>query len=440
MSATSFFATSKRSSCDRCRKQKLRCPANDENTQSCGRCLRAGIPCVTSYTRPKGRSQKHEIPVNNTRLESGPDEQTGQESVLPTPESFESATLTRSDQAAEDASVQSTFLFEEYDPLSSWSDFESSSLSQGKHESLMNLWDASPYRDFNSDIHVDASGASQDAHIEFASSLHSAGNLYPSGYSQEMLQEVECDMRLSELNLDLCRQLNMQLLRRTPTSGTLAQNACSDLSTAFRDVLRSTDAYIHLLQRLRDRTEPRPNSGCQATTAIPTPTTTTTHNYSDPGSPLTSICVLNLISCFFRIVDLFNIHLFNLTLEITTNAISPPLSSSSSSSNTAPTLQILSEFNLAGLPVHEVSLQIKLLVLAITHHLETMERLLGIPTELRVSQCQDDNVNGLLSANWTNMLGAGMTEQRELGWCGTGNWGRSVESLRTNIQRLIRAC
>jgi hypothetical protein len=50
--------TSKRTACDRCRSQKLRCPARELGTNACTRCIRLGAWCVTSYPRPTGRAGK----------------------------------------------------------------------------------------------------------------------------------------------------------------------------------------------------------------------------------------------------------------------------------------------------------------------------------------------------------------------------------------------
>lgn len=50
-------ATWKRSSCDRCRSQKLRCDRNNAGlpTDACLRCSKSQADCVTSSTRPTGR-------------------------------------------------------------------------------------------------------------------------------------------------------------------------------------------------------------------------------------------------------------------------------------------------------------------------------------------------------------------------------------------------
>ena len=49
---------SKRSACDRCRNQKLRCPREEHSSEACERCIRAGAFCVTSSPRPLGRPSR----------------------------------------------------------------------------------------------------------------------------------------------------------------------------------------------------------------------------------------------------------------------------------------------------------------------------------------------------------------------------------------------
>ena len=52
------FPTSKRSACNRCRSQKLRCPQREHGTDTCVRCTRVGAKCITSYPTPPGRAPK----------------------------------------------------------------------------------------------------------------------------------------------------------------------------------------------------------------------------------------------------------------------------------------------------------------------------------------------------------------------------------------------
>ncbi|KAK3317500.1 hypothetical protein B0T19DRAFT_435104 [Cercophora scortea] len=52
------FSISKRSACDRCRSQKLRCPPRAHSDEPCSRCSRLGARCNTSYHNPLGRVAK----------------------------------------------------------------------------------------------------------------------------------------------------------------------------------------------------------------------------------------------------------------------------------------------------------------------------------------------------------------------------------------------
>lgn len=52
--------SSRRQSCDRCHRQKLRCnPPGGRRTGACSRCFRHGTQCVYSLSRPKGRPSLH---------------------------------------------------------------------------------------------------------------------------------------------------------------------------------------------------------------------------------------------------------------------------------------------------------------------------------------------------------------------------------------------
>jgi hypothetical protein len=205
------------------------------------------------------------------------------------------------------------------------------------------------------------------------------------------------------------------------------QTPHSAIANALRDLLQNTEAFIHILHCLSNGAELNLDGGYQAPIS--------THDTSISPPSLAFLSVLDLTSCFLRIVDLFNMLLSSLVLELATHS---PLQRRSSSSSVTSALQILPDLKLAGLAVQEVSLQTKILVLTITHHFETMERLLGLPADLRVSDCKGDNNYGLLSASWTRVLSSGSRERCELGWRGTGNWVVSIESLKANMGKLTR--
>ncbi|KAH3983628.1 stemphyloxin II biosynthesis cluster transcription factor sthR [Parastagonospora nodorum] len=424
MSTISFFATSKRTSCDRCRKQKLRCPPDKDDMGTCGRCLRAGVACATSYTKPRGRSQKHGISTDGTSHVSGLDMQ---EPALPTPESVLSAGLTSSVQVAEDGS-QLWSPLEEYNHLPSLSNFESGALSQSQDEDFAGLWWSPLHEDLDLDVHMDPSGACQNGYsAEISSFSRTDCSRQSNDCSPETLQHVECDMRLSQLNLELCRQSKAYHHWPNTTSDGSVRRPHFAIASALRDLLQNTEAFIHILHCLRNGTELNLDGRYQEPIS--------THDTSVSPPSLAFPSVLNLTLCFFRIVDLFNVLLSSLALE---SAPHSPLQRRSSSSSVTSALQILPGLKLAGLAVQEVSLQTKILVLTITHHFETMERLLGLPADLRVSECKDDNGYGLLGASWTSVLSSGRRERFEFGWRGTGNWVTSIESLKANMEALTK--
>jgi hypothetical protein len=137
----------------------------------------------------------------------------------------------------------------------------------------------------------------------------------------------------------------------------------------------------------------------------------------------------NLTSCFFHIMDLLNAFLGNLAKELDTHDIS----SLSSRFHILPQLKLA-----AGLPVHEASLQIKILVLAISHHFETMEQLLGLPAELRVSLQPDTGIRGLLPVHWVATM---LSAKGEVLWGnnnGLSNYVQSIQDSRRNLSRLQR--
>ncbi|OKL60774.1 hypothetical protein UA08_04448 [Talaromyces atroroseus] len=63
---------SKRFACDRCRDQKLRCPREENSSDPCARCLRAGAVCVTGCTRLIGRPPRAASTSNTNANSASP--------------------------------------------------------------------------------------------------------------------------------------------------------------------------------------------------------------------------------------------------------------------------------------------------------------------------------------------------------------------------------
>ena len=67
-------------------------------------------------------------------------------------------------------------------------------------------------------------------------------------------------------------------------------------------------------------------------------------------------------------------------------------------------MQTLPGLYLAGFPVQQSSLQIKILIQTIQHQFEPIEKALGLPVEMRVSERKEAYLNGLLDGELENNL------------------------------------
>ncbi|KAI1542447.1 hypothetical protein PtrSN002B_008165 [Pyrenophora tritici-repentis] len=201
------------------------------------------------------------MPTDSTLCESGSDTRVMQETSLPTPESILSISSTNLGPATEEPNAQSWSLLDEHHVFPSFPDFDPGNISQSPNENLEGLWDSSLYKDHDPSILVDLCGTAQNAHpTDTPSSLHDSQKANTGRYSAEMQQQIEGDMQLSQLNLELCRQLNTHLHRQTTTSDTSVQNSCPSISDALGGVLQITEAYIHILQHLSNSAEQHQDS------------------------------------------------------------------------------------------------------------------------------------------------------------------------------------
>ncbi|RYO90775.1 hypothetical protein DL762_002521 [Monosporascus cannonballus] len=161
---------------------------------------------------------------------------------------------------------------------------------------------------------------------------------------------------------------------------------------AFGDALRSTSQLLVIMQSSflsgKETTEPAGGNGAF--------TTSSTTRFS--SLPLSPAGILNLLSSFLRLVTIFDYLLIRL-LEKSHHtdgkgASSSPNPYSGSSPQTLPGLHLLADF-----PLHQRSLQIKILIQKILHQFEIIERILGLPVQLRISDRQDDYWTGLLHSD-----------------------------------------
>lgn len=390
------------------------------------RCIRAGVKCVTGYTKPLGRSVADAattssqtkpqpaaaLSVDMTR--NGPKDTR----LTPKSRSFPLTTTT----------IESTSLTAEDMRSSPWllpeeNENDHLLISQdclpipAREDSLDNLLDSCVHPPLSTDAlffstvftpinNMDEGNGPSFGDSDSLSSLRSlsdpatAGRMADSDTTMEELQQqrpscgvessimsgAECDLRLSQLSLDLCRQLQACMTRsqlwNTTTMGPKPSenpfrvigkgpNGQSD-SNSFSHALCSTSEFLDILQLYScgDATRPSPSLGS----------------------------ILTLLLSYLRIIAVFDslfLHLYELLYCSTTSSSGPTEEAN---------FQILPGLHLTGFSVQQGSLQTKILIQAIQHQFEMIEKMLGLPAELRVSDRRDINPMGFLGGEWAQSL------------------------------------
>ncbi|KAH0438504.1 hypothetical protein CcaCcLH18_03211 [Colletotrichum camelliae] len=195
----------------------------------------------------------------------------------------------------------------------------------------------------------------------------------------ETLSWAQCDLRLSQLSVDLCKQ--MEVCKKSeqhpyegdqPVTGETSHifpNRQAD-PNAFGNALCSTSEFLIIFQCNTRRSDMA--------------------GQGDPFPSPSFTCILNLLACYARIIAIFD----SLLLDLYDQLKKGPTSTSQSAATRDP--QTLPGLQLGGFVVQQGTLQTKILVQTIEHQFETIEKTLGLPLELRVSGKQDEYPDGLL--------------------------------------------
>ncbi len=436
--STSFFPTSKRSACDRCREQKLRCPTRENGAQSCIRCVRAGLQCVTGYTKPLGRSVRDVAktsskvdaqPPTVPNVDMAPTRPVGMD--LAPPESRHvpaTMTIEPTSLIADDTSSSQWRLSEgsENDHLlaqdcwptptqedasnsSSLSDalFLSNALTPGNN---LNEKDISLFEDSSvlSSLHS-PSGMAIAGRMAYSDSIMEEAQQQqqppppPSSSLGSVLSGAECDLRLSQLSVDLCRQMQLCMTGSQRWDATNMGPKFSGSpfkfmgkgpddqsnSNAFGDALCSTSEFLAILQSYG-----RADAGPSSVGSNHRRTASNTTSRPSIGF----VCILNLLSSYLRIIAIFDSLYLRLYELLCCSTTSSPESSAGAG------LQILPGLQLAGFSVQHGSFQTKILIQVTQHQFEMIERILGLPAEFRVSDRRDAYPAGLLGDGWARNL------------------------------------
>lgn len=223
------------------------------------------------------------------------------------------------------------------------------------------------------------------------SSGSTSGDNTPSTFSTESafsktLSRVDCDLRLSQLSVDLCQQAqrNLEADQQSGRGHVGAGRDSAEVETGIRhldgypdtngqskqfgDALCGTSEFMAIIQSKLD------DAGLDDPSA-----THETH-----WRLINLSCVLNLISCYLLIVAVFERLVLRLYEQMTCDGNETPTSNSSKASRSVG-LQTLPGLHLASFHVQQSNLQTKILIQIIEHQFEMIEKSLGLPAELRVS-------------------------------------------------------
>lgn len=434
-----------RSACDRCRDQKLRCLRSDQskNSEPCARCLKVGVQCVISSSRPLGRPRI--IGVIERRTKS----------------------IKKRNTAPEVLSVDST---SPHLP----------STAEGL-QAYSNLWppaclDAFPgYLPDPSNMTGPyfgnpalSSTFETNAECAFDLQLPANDDLFDLGPSMEPFQRQQDDFdqlaiaeshkqgpslklsepagtltALSRLNEDIARQIShIDSYIWGPVNA--AQHCFDKLheieGNPLAEMLQSTSRFVTILENLDPLSLPPnksvdrslahlssasdfgiSNSDSEQRETLPPAMPSPVHPPSTDPRPLSTPVVLMLLSSYLQLLELYD-AIFSRVHDTLSRL-----------EDICAFFQEIPEFPVAGLPSMKGHLYAKIIIQIIEHHFDRLERLLGLPVEFGLSE-QTPHSKGLFSTtDLSHLLYVAMTQM-------TGSPGTSgsltLKSFRDNLKGL----
>lgn len=277
--------------------------------------------------------------------------------------------------------------------------------------------------------------------IPHANSITKQRQRVLSSSGENVLSGAECDIRLSQLSLDLSRQMQESVMKsqqgntagkdngpsENPFEVTSKSSADQPISNPFGDALRRTSEFLAILL-------------CYDSGSVGAPSSAVSLSHGSrvindvSCSSVSFAYVLSLLSSYLRIIAIFDGLFHQLYgLQCRNEATSPGLVAG---------LQTLPDLHLAGFPVQQGSLQTKILIQAIQHQFELIEKILGLPVELRVSDRREVYHMGLLQNEWARTLLQALLN-RQHGGEGADMFAfdricavDSLESLKENIVKV----
>ena len=353
--------------------------------------------------------------------------------------------------APEQTQSLSTTTTNPYDPLSfstpeDWEYFSSSQTTTLAPDNLIFLDPA--HDDMTDDPLYHDSDASPLTSSAFDMDGHNS--VESSDFAKEVQQQsskscineqshniLEYNPRLSSLNLDLSRRLEQCLpngasedgsklnetqpgTRRIIDGGTKAPDGLSE-SSLFEHALGDLSEFLVIIQQYTSK----------KTVQFPgAPDNSGQGFISNSNRRISIVVILNLISAYLQIVVIYNQIFQDLSAQLSETSNGP-----NRGQRTLPGLK------LTGLLVGQGNLQTKILIHAILHQFDLIERLLGLPAELRVTD-KPGVYSGLFGDDRGRALLGAVTHgnRNENEWCQTqvddNRLSKALSSLRETIKNI----
>ncbi|KAK3309302.1 uncharacterized protein B0T15DRAFT_515176 [Chaetomium strumarium] len=477
------FPTSKRSACNRCRSQKLRCPPREPGSEACSRCIRLGAKCETSYPRPPGRggggrTSGSSVSASQLKPKPPPSSVDAIAAGLFLPPTADAGHVAHAAPSVGSVSSQHLHNFAFSLPEDSLDMFGLTPLFDNHIHNLSHNEDPASFLDdvtgavppllHSGDVSSttwghgpvdgdrlredeDQEEQQQDEEDEDADGDEGLGAGTGTSISQ-LTHVLDCNHRLSALSLDLSRQLRQYLIVASPArtqGGTpthpemmvldQAEESSSTTpeeplaSRLLADALADSAEFLTIIQSYRPEKRRMNNPNTNSSSSSSTSSTSGGPSTPRPGMVVT----LHLLVVYLQLVAIYDrlLHLLSDQLLVfhgdnnTTSTSSSDNNNNSSSSNNSSSVYLAGAANqnqiqhqektvlpalaqLVSFPSSSssstapasqrrtssaggtvgspggASLQTKILMHAILHQFETIERLLGLPGEFQVTERQ----------------------------------------------------
>ncbi|KIW53070.1 hypothetical protein PV05_08668 [Exophiala xenobiotica] len=429
-----------RSSCDRCRGQKLRCPRNTQadDSEPCARCLRVGVQCVTSSSRPLGRPRTTGMAQRRTR--SIRTRNTAPKVIHMGSTSPGLPSMTEGLEACFDLWTPTCLdAYRDHLPDASnltTTDFENPALNSTFETNAECAFELQlPANDglFEVEQLMEPPQRPQDDFSQLAIAKD-----HGQGPSSETSGPADTLTALSRLNEDIARQISsIDSYTWGPVN---APQHCLDQlhgthRTPVAGMLETTSRFVTILENLHSLSSPSNESANKLVADLPSVSNSgiPDSNFEQRGTlppihppftdlrPLSTPVVLMLLSSYLLLLELYD-AIFSRVHDTLSRL-----------EDTRAFFQEIPGIQVAGLSSIKGHLYARIIIQIIEHHFDRLERLLGLPVEFGLSG-QTPRSKGLLdTADLSHLLHVAMTQT-------TGDPGTSgrltLKSFRDNLKYL----